>query len=89
MKKAPKEALKEILRWLTFLVISGLINVAPYAPTHLIPEVVKIADFELPMRLFIVAYVIPAILRFADKWMHEYNKNKFESEGKSMGILPY
>lgn len=89
MKQPQKEALKEVLRWLTFLVISGLVNVLPYAPTHLIPEVVKIAYFDLPMRLLVITYVIPALLRFADKWLHEYNKNKYEAEARPMGILPY
>lgn len=89
MKKPKMEALKEVLRWLVFLILSGLVATLPFAPTHLVPESITLIGVDIPLRNVVTMYVIPAILRFGDKWLHERNKVRYEQTGQSMGVLPF
>lgn len=89
MKQPPKEAFKEIMRWTVFVIVSGLLTVLPFFPTHLIPETVMVLNTSIPLQMIVVVYVIPAVLRFVDKYRHENMKAHYETRGESMGILPF
>lgn len=89
MKTANKEAFKEVMRWFIFLLVSGFVSMIPFAPTHLIPEQVVLLGITLPLQNIVVLYVIPSVLRFLDKYKHENAKERYETQGESLGIVPF
>lgn len=90
MKDPKVEAIKEILRWLLLLAVSGLLDMLPFFPTHLLPETVMIGSIAFPMRNFAVVYILPAIGRWADKYKHEQSKERgYAGTARPGGFIPF
>jgi len=92
MSKPNIEATKEILRWVVFFIVSWFIS-ETMKQLNLIPEYYKLKiyvfTYLIPIRS-IFAFFLTMIGRYADKYLHEKNKEKgYISEAKPMGILPF